>query len=199
MIENIRGATLQDCPFLYEIALKTANAGVDASSLFNNPYTVGYYYSAPYLHFEHKLCFVALDSSHKPSGYIVGTSNTVLYNSWLNTNWLPQIQKMYKVATPKSENEERIIKQILKGQGQGFWEHSGYPAHLHINLLPSLQGKGLGRGLIESFISQLIELKVQGVHLGVDGKNENAIGFYKTLGFKILEETEWGYFMGIKF
>lgn len=196
MIENIRNAKFQDIPYLYEIALKTGNAGSDATSLFNNPYTVGYYYSTPYIHFEPQLCFVALDSNQEPSGYIVATSDTVLYNSWFNTNWLPPLKTMYKLATPKTDEEERIIKQIMKGQGQGLWEHSGYPAHLHINLLPKLQGKGLGRGLIESLLTKLSDMKVKGVHLGVDGKNKNAIGFYKALGFEILEETQWGYYMG---
>ena len=37
---------------------------------------------------------------------------------------------------------------------------------------------------------------VPGVHLGVDGANENAIGFYKKIGFEVLEKIEWGFILG---
>lgn len=144
-MEHIRQATEQDIPYLYEISLRTALSGLDGTDYFHDPYCVGHYYAAPYFFFEPSLCFIAVDEYNRPSGYIVGTSDTVSFTSWMNSHWLPPLQKHYAhITTFKSENEESIIRLITKGPGEGVWEHVGYPAHLHINLLDNLQGKGLG-------------------------------------------------------
>ncbi|MBK5201681.1 MAG: GNAT family N-acetyltransferase, partial [Spirochaetaceae bacterium] len=166
--------------------------------LFNYPLSVGEFYSIPFFYFEPKLCFVALDYNQRPAGYIVGTSNTLLYNSWLNSNWLPPLQPLYKGACAKSEDEQTVISEIIKGQGQGLWEHSGYSAQLRIDLLESIRGEGLGRGLVEEFITKLYEANVPGVHLRISLKNKDTIGFYEKMGFNILETTEHGYYMGMK-
>jgi ribosomal protein S18 acetylase RimI-like enzyme len=60
----------------------------------------------------------------------------------------------------------------------------GYPAHLHINLLPQARGKGLGRLLVEAFFKQLRALGVTGVHLGTLLENERAVAFFKSVGFR---------------
>jgi GNAT superfamily N-acetyltransferase len=198
MPQNIRSIIPQDIPYLYEIAIRTANGGNDGRKLFNYPLSVGEFYSVPFFHFEPKLCFVALDYNQRPSGYIVGTSDTKLYNSWLNTNWLPPLQPYYNDVIYKSEDEQRVISNILKGQGQGLWEHSGYPAQLRIDLLKSIRGEGLGRALIEEFLTKLYEQNIPGVHLRVSIKSKETIGFYEKMGFKILETTERGYYMGRK-
>jgi hypothetical protein len=54
----IRRAALSDLPYLYEICLKTGDAGKDASALFNDPYLMGQYYATPYLLFPAGICFV---------------------------------------------------------------------------------------------------------------------------------------------
>jgi len=39
---------------------------------------------------------------------------------------------------------------------------------------------------------------VVGVHMGVDGRNANAIGFYEHLGFEALVRESWGVTMGMR-
>ena len=58
-----------------------------------------------------------------------------------------------------------------------------YPAHLHIDLLPRLQGRGVGRRLVDTLLDALRRRGVPGVHLGVDAANTRAIGFYEHVGF----------------
>lgn len=198
MPKNIRSIIAQDIPYLYDISIKTADYGNDGTHLFNYPFSVGQYFSAPFFQFEPSLCSIALDYENKPSGYIVGTSNTILFNSWLNTNWLPPLQSFYSIAQAKSEEEQRIISKILKGKGQGLWEHSGYPAFLRIDLLPSIRRQGIGRSLIETYLTKLYNMKIPGVHLRIPSHNGNVIGFYEKMGFKLLEDTSKGYFMGKK-
>jgi ribosomal protein S18 acetylase RimI-like enzyme len=71
-----------------------------------------------------------------------------------------------------------------------------YQAHLHINLLPSLQGKGAGRALMDALFTELERQKVPGLSLGVDASNTGAVTFYRKMGFSVLKEQEWGFIMG---
>jgi ribosomal protein S18 acetylase RimI-like enzyme len=71
---------------------------------------------------------------------------------------------------------------------------AAHPAHLHIDLLPSAQGRGLGRELIEWLCEELAGRDIPGVHLGVSADNTGAIVFYERLGFETLlveADTVW--------
>lgn len=65
-----------------------------------------------------------------------------------------------------------------------------YPAHLHINFTAGARGKGYGRGLIDTFITDLKKLKVGGVHV-VTAPGADNVGFYKRSGFSFTVEREW--------
>ncbi len=55
-------------------------------------------------------------------------------------------------------------------------EVDDYPAHLHIDLLPELQGQGFGRRLIDTLRGALAERGVAAVHLGMDAANTGRAG-----------------------
>lgn len=199
-MHNIRPAIAQDLPYIYEITLKTGFAGSDATDLYSDPYLLGHYYAAPYFFYEPEFCFIALDGTQRPSGYIVGTSDTRLFNEWMHKEWLPPLQRHYrKRNTFASETEEQLVQTLLKGPGEGLWQNLGYPAHLHVDLLPHLQGKGLGKGLMEIFIAAVKKSGKEGIHLGVDGRNVRAYGFYERLGFSVLQQQPWGATFGLRF
>lgn len=195
----IRPATPADIPYMYEICLKTGIAGKDGSEYFQDPYMMGAYWAAPYLWHDMDLCFIAEDSSGRPAGYIVGTRDTTAYNQWFAQKWLPTVQRHYAQLQTKSEPEKNILALIRKGNpGAGVWENVGYPAHLHIDILPSLQGRGIGRRLMEVWLEKVESKLVKGVYFGVDVHNKGAIGFYGHLGFSVLENTEQALFFGME-
>jgi len=199
-MEYIRQTIEQDLPYLYQISLLTAFSGLDGTPYYHDPYCVGHYYATPYFFFEPSLCFTAVDEYNRPSGYIVGTSDTVAFNTWMSSYWLPPLRQHYShINTFKSENEENVIRLINKGPGEGVWEHVGYPAHLHINLLENLQSKGLGKALMLTFMENVQKKGVAGIHLGVDGRNTRAFGFYEKMGFTKLKQPAWGAVFGLKF
>jgi GNAT superfamily N-acetyltransferase len=66
--------------------------------------------------------------------------------------------------------------------------HYQYLAHLHINLLPSFQGFGIGSKLIRSFVAEANALK-RGVHIVTDPQARNA-SFYERLGFSDRRERK---------
>ncbi len=66
------------------------------------------------------------------------------------------------------------------------WLVGPYPSHLHINLLPRLQRRGLGRRLVERWLETIRSLGSPGVHLGVNAANIRAMAFYRACGFREL-------------
>jgi ribosomal protein S18 acetylase RimI-like enzyme len=64
-----------------------------------------------------------------------------------------------------------------------------YPSHVHINLLPRMQGRGLGRQLIAALRSRLRSHGSAGAHLLVGRANLRAAGFYRHIGFAELPGT----------
>ena len=65
-----------------------------------------------------------------------------------------------------------------------------FPAHLHINLLESARGHGLGRRLLERFLMQLEARGVPGVQLSTTNRNEAAVQLYERLGFRVWASSE---------
>jgi len=63
--------------------------------------------------------------------------------------------------------------------------HDGrWPAHLHIDLLPSIRGRGVGATLMRRWLGALKEMRVPGCHLETVGENHKAIGFFEAMGFE---------------
>ena len=65
---------------------------------------------------------------------------------------------------------------------------AAYPSHLHIDLLPRLQGQGWGRRLIDTLVERLRASGSHGLHLGVATANTKAQAFYRVIGFTELDD-----------
>jgi ribosomal protein S18 acetylase RimI-like enzyme len=199
----IRRAVSSDLPYFYEICLKTGDEGKDASPLFNDPYLIGQYFAAPYVLYPKGICFI-VEFDYRPQGYIVGVPDTENFNRWMEEEWLPPLRKRYSLPfepePARSEKEKGIVNSLhachFPNKNNIHPGLENYPAHLHIDLLPCIQGKGWGRSLMNCLCGELARLGVQGVHLGVGRKNSGAINFYHKMDFSVLREAEWGYIMG---
>ena len=53
---------------------------------------------------------------------------------------------------------------------------------LHIDLLPRLQGNGLGRTILTMALDTLRSAGVRGLHLAVDPANAGGVAFYPRVG-----------------
>ncbi|HHM01794.1 MAG TPA: GNAT family N-acetyltransferase, partial [Caldithrix abyssi] len=73
-----------------------------------------------------------------------------------------------------------------------------YPAHLHIDILPEGQGRGMGRKLMEAFMTTLRKKNIPALHLEVGLSNSGAIAFYRRMGFSTIAEYEKSLALGIK-
>ncbi len=200
----IRYALFSDLPYLYDICLKTGAEGADATPEFTDPWLIGQYYAAPYLVYNSRYCLVA-EKDHIPRGYLVGTDNTVQFNQWFEKVWLPPIRRRYPEAQGESQNTaskretdmiSRLHRPVYTPDKTTEPWITDYPAHFHIDLLPELQGQGIGTTLIEEFFRQLVLAKCPGVHLDVSKRNTGAVTFYEKTGFVVLTEDSRGITMG---
>ncbi len=59
-----------------------------------------------------------------------------------------------------------------------------WPAHLHVDLLPSIRGRGVGAALMHRWLGMLRETGVPGCCLETLGENQGAIAFFESTGFR---------------
>lgn len=193
---NIRQFHLSYLTSVYKICLLTGNSGKDATDMYDDPDLLAHFYAAPYAVLEPDLAFI-LTLDNQPCGYILGTKDSKKFRRNCEEKWLPALRKRYPLSKPvDNSNDAKIITLLHKGYTFKS-ELSNYPAHLHIDLLPIAQGKGLGRKMINVFVDKLKSENVKGLHLEVGKKNIGAIEFYKRVGFHIVMEYEYSIAFGI--
>jgi hypothetical protein len=79
---RIRRASPSDAEAMYSIAVATGNAGADASADHRHPRLIGDVYVGPYLASAHEHAFVLVDHADAPAGYVLGTPDTRMFESW---------------------------------------------------------------------------------------------------------------------
>jgi len=182
---RIRPAVASDLNALYRICLQTGDSGQDATHLYRDPKIVGHLYAAPYLVLEPGSAFVAEDS-HGVGAYIVGAVDTLGFEARLEAEWWPALRPRYPEpgGDPAGWSlDEMRAWQIHHPRPPPKRITDPYPSHLHINLLPRLQGRGLGQALIDRWLARMREAGSRGVHLGVSPVNHRALRFYRAYGF----------------
>ena len=193
---TLRPATLHDLPGVYRVCLETGDAGRDATALYRNPDLLGHVYVGPYVVGEPELATVVADRDGV-AGYLLAAADTVAFEAWAERSWWPALRDQYPVTHDASADGE-MIRTIHEPPAPPAGVVEAYPAHLHIDLLPRAQGQGFGRALIERLLDQLQARGSRGVHLEVASDNDNAIGFYRHLGFEQLERGESSVLMGLR-
>ena len=190
---NVRPLQPRDIEALYAISLPTGLAGGDASSLYRDPKLLGHVYSAPYASLQPDLCFVAEDAAGV-AGFVVGTDDTRAWESRLKREWWPMLRRQYPApdAAQVAEwpHDQRRIFMIHNPAPVPTAVVQAYPAHLHINLLPRLQGRGIGARLFAAWLAAAAARGAGPLHVGVNRQNTRAFGFWHRLGFVELDIPE---------
>ncbi|MGN6678043.1 MAG: GNAT family N-acetyltransferase, partial [Streptosporangiaceae bacterium] len=183
-----------DLDALYRICLQTANNGGDGTAIFRDPRLPGDVYAAPYAILEPSLTFVAEDAGGV-GGYVVATLDSQEFGRRLEGDWWPGVRARHPEPPPElaerlSAQERTALSNIHHCWKPGEHVPSGYPSHLHINLVPALQGRRAGRRLIATLLARLREHGSPGVHLATHLTNVRAAGFYRHLGFSALPASD---------
>ncbi|MFZ5678040.1 MAG: GNAT family N-acetyltransferase [Pseudomonadota bacterium] len=186
---DIRLFRPQDIDALYAISVATGHLGGDASRQFADPRVIGDIFSAPYALLEPSLALVVEDQG-RLVGFAVGTLDTARWEARLERDWWPRLRHRYadSAHVPAAERNADQMRAFFIHHPTAT-PHSvrqGYPAHLHLNLLPELQGKGWGRRLFTAWCTTAKRQGAGALHVLVARANGRAIGFWARQGFAAL-------------
>jgi hypothetical protein len=175
----------RDRTALYDVCLRTGDAGEDATASFVVPELLGEVYVGPYLALEPGLALVLDDATGAGvGGYTLGALDTRAFEDRCEREWWPRLRARHPLGSaPPGSADADVVRLIHRPPRAPDVVVAGHPSHLHIDLLPQWQGGGWGRRLIEALLGRLAAAGSPGVHLGVGVGNTRAVGFYRHLGF----------------
>ena len=186
MSPTIRPYRAADLAALYDICLKTGDAGADASAMYRDPKILGHVYAGPYGVLEPESCFVAEDAAGV-GAYIIGTADTHRFEMRMEAEWWPALRAQI-AASEGDDPDSRIARLIHRPPKTPRRINEPYPAHLHIDCLPRFQAIGLGKRLIDTWLEAMRRRGVPAAHLGVGPRNARAVRFYRRYGFHLIEQ-----------
>lgn len=148
----------------------------------------------PYLLLVPDTCFVVDDDQGNAVGYLLGVVDTAEFVRRYEQRYIPYL--IAKGLKPPAPEEDRTWDGNLANALRHIMHHpedslhpeapdllASYPAHIHIDLLPSHQRKGFGRQLIDHFIDIAKHQGANGLHLLMAASNEDGSRFYPKVGF----------------
>ena len=178
----IRPYRTADREAIARICLLTAAGGGDATGVYGDDALMPEVYALPYVDYAPDLAFV------------LGVADTAAFIDWYAREWAPEFRRRHPVPAPPTPHRPAYTEAQLIADGgdperMRIAELDAYPAHLHIDLLPQYQARGLGRRLVDTVRHALAERGVPAVHLGLDPANAGARAFYARLGFHELASS----------
>jgi ribosomal protein S18 acetylase RimI-like enzyme len=172
---TIRRYRETDLAAVYDICVRTADGGGDARGKYLTDDLMPDLFAGPYVFLEPDLAFV-LDDGHQVVGYVIGTADTAAFARAYRERWIPRLAGRYPVPPQPPVSPDEQMLALHYWPERMIWPGlPGYPAHLHIDLLPGFQGAGYGGRL---------------VHVVVVAGNTPALGFYRHLGFGPLDVAD---------
>ncbi len=140
----------------------------------------------PYLHAPGAVALVVdegADAAPAVSGYCVAVPDTSAFEDWAETSWWPPLRARHPRGSGATPADAALVRRLHAPPRTDPAVLTGFPAHLHVDLLPRLQGRGWGRRLVEAVLAELAAAGVPDLHLGVGATNLGAQAFYDRLGF----------------
>jgi ribosomal protein S18 acetylase RimI-like enzyme len=118
-------------------------------------------------------------------GFVMGTTDAGgFYSRLLKKHWW----RFGKAAFLATLRQPRIIPRLIRAfQKPKEYSGEGQQAVLmSIAVLPLLQGKGIGRAMVEEFLRQAKKIGLNRVSLTTDKNNNQYVNdFYRQMGFRI--------------
>lgn len=178
-----------------EICHRTGFMGSDLSEvyLFNDKKLFAMFWALYYVEYEPENCFLWVEDG-KAVGYILGSKDTQQQRHTFRKKMYPRamLRTIFYTLWRHPESYHYAIK-VLAGfkkrpTNDDLEFYKTYPAHLHIDILPGYQSKGIGSTLMATFMDHMKENGVPGIHLGTSSHNKKAVPFYEKQGFTLLNK-----------
>ncbi|MFX0090519.1 MAG: GNAT family N-acetyltransferase [Candidatus Hodarchaeota archaeon] len=191
---------------IQNVCYQTGYMGEDLTGkdLFNDQRLFGYLFCLYYPRYEAEHGFVAVDTNNNNRivGYILGSPDSKKQGKQFNRKMVWRIALRLYLFTrwkyPESFRAVQSFRKIASQENEPGNLYEKYPAHLHIDILPEYQRKGIGSRLMQVFEQHMRDLGVPGIHLGTSNHNTKALPFYKKQGYQIISEKESTFWPDVK-
>ena len=183
---------------LYEICLRTGASGRDASEMVVDRRLFGEIYAAPYGVLEPEHALVVDDGAGCAVGYALAVLDTRAFEARCAAKWWPPLQARHPIGSGANDLDELLIGIVHHPHLAADAVVATHPSHLHIDLLPEIQGGGWGRRLMAELEARLRGAGSTGIHLGVSTRNHRALGFYEHLGYEELASDGLSHTLGLR-
>jgi ribosomal protein S18 acetylase RimI-like enzyme len=195
----IRAYRKDDRKAVRDIAFDTAFMGKPADVFFDDREILADFLTLYYTDFEPESSFVA-EARGEVAGYLIGTRDVKSLTRAYVLVIAPRI--LFKAVSRGTIFRKKnlrfilfLVRSLLRGEFNSSDPAAPYPATLHINIREDFRGRDIGSKLIESYLSYLSGLKISGVH--VSTLSDNAVNFFESNGFTLLNKRERSYFKNI--
>ena len=183
---TIRPASPEDQPAAYRVCLETGDDGRDGTAYYrDDPDALPRIFVGPYFAFAPDLAWVVEDDEGV-CGYCLGAADSAAFYDSFERQWRPNLTARFPAPTgaPATWTRAQQIHHLYHHPDHLIPGPPGhFPAHVHIDLLPRAQGRGLGTRMMTVVLDELRRRGLPGVHLGVGTVNARAQAFYRKLGF----------------
>jgi protein O-GlcNAcase/histone acetyltransferase len=183
---TIRPARPEDRPAAYRVCLETGDDGRDGTPCYrDDPDALPRIFVGPYFALAPDLAWVVEDAEGV-CGYCLGAADSAAFYDGYDRQWRPDLLARFPAPTgaPATWTRAQQIHHLYHHPDHLIPGPPGhYPAHVHIDLLPRAQGRGLGKRMMTVALDELRRRGLPGVHLGVGTVNVRAQAFYRKLGF----------------
>ena len=177
---TIRPYRPADRAAVYDVCVRTADAGGDARGQWSTDDLMPDLFAGPYVDLEPARAFV-LDDDGAVVGYVIGTADTPSFVRTWRERWTPWLAARY--PDPPTSAEAAMLALGHHPERMLLPELAPFPAHLHIDLLPGHQRAGHGRALVDTFRAAAAAAGAPALHVGMVTANRPARAFYDRLGF----------------
>ena len=184
---KVRPYQKKDFRYVQDICMATAKNIDDTPT---SRATLTAMYCDYYLDNQADYCFVAVDDNDVAVGYVLCAVDRDDFEEKMAELYMPLVRKLnssdYFRYTAEIKVSSRFVRQ-------------GYLAHLHINILPEYQRRGLGTQLVQSLENKLRDMYVEGMYLICGQKEDGARAFYEKLGYTDIDYLAGTVVYGKKF
>jgi ribosomal protein S18 acetylase RimI-like enzyme len=179
---TIRRASIEDLAAMRRVCVLTGDSGRDATGRWSDDGLIPDVYLEPYMRYPDRLAWV-VDEGQGVIGYVIAVADTAAFADWWRREWVEEFVVRHGPVAADEDEAWLFTGGTQPERMAALADLDAFPAHLHVDLLPEAQGRGLGRLLMQTLGSELVRRDVPGVHLGFGADNVGAAAFYRRLGF----------------
>lgn len=185
---TIRPYNKKDFRYVQDICMATSWLANDDNAI--NRAMLCAMYCDYYLDNQSEHCFVAVDETDTPIGYVLCAVDVDDYEEKMSQNYMQLVRKLSSKQYFEHNASQKIARRYV---------NAGYTAHLHIDILPDYHRQGIGTQLVQTLENHLKEMFVEGLHIVCSAKNQQARAFYEKMGFEDIDYIVGAVVYGKKF